>query len=116
LESGQGRSRDARAAENESTFRAINEQLLGTDLALEARQRLREIVCECPQLDCTELVSLTADEYERVRSEGERFVIAPSEEHIVPGVERIVAKQERYWVVEKVGVAGEIAAENDTRT
>lgn len=112
----QSRSREIRAAENESTFRAINEQLLGPDVALEARGRLRDIVCECPQLECTELVSLTVEEYERVRSEGERFVVAPSEEHVVPDVERIVAKQDRYWVVEKVGVAGEVAAENDTRS
>jgi hypothetical protein len=115
LETGRGRPRDIRAAENESTFRAINEQLLGPEVMLEGRGRLREIVCECPQLDCTELVSLTVDEYELVRSEGERFVVAPSEEHIVGGVEHVVLKRERYWVVEKVGAAGGVAEELDPR-
>lgn len=110
-----GRAREVRAAENESTFRAINERMRGADALHERRTALREIVCECPQLDCTELVLLTADEYELVRSEGERFVVAPSKDHVLADVERVVATRERFWVVEKVGMAGEIAQELDPR-
>jgi hypothetical protein len=114
-ESGQGRSRDVRAAINESTFREINEQLVAT-VALESDDdALHDVVCECARLDCTDLVTLTVDEYDAVRAEGERFVVAPSDEHVTAESERVVVRNDRYWVVEKIGVAGDVANDLDPR-
>jgi hypothetical protein len=41
------------------------------------------------------------------------FAVAPGEEHVLPDVERIVEKRERYWVVEMVGEAAAVAAQLD---
>ena len=37
------------------------------------------------------------------------FAVAPNDLHVVPEVEQIVGKPDRYWIVEKVGTAGRIA-------
>ena len=113
--SGQGRSRDVRAAINESTFREINEQLVAA-VALDGSDgELHDVVCECARADCTELVTLTLREYDAVRAESERFVVAPGEEHVKADAEIVVERYQRYWVVEKIGVAGEVAVALDPR-
>ena len=100
-----------RAAVHESTFREINEQLtaIGDDPGL------RDVVCECARPDCTALIPITDTEYEAVRADGHHFVIAPGEEHVDEDIERVVVRNERFWVVEKAGVAAEIADDLDTR-
>jgi hypothetical protein len=50
-----------------------------------------------------------------LRADGTRFAVAPDEAHVFPEVEHVVERNERYWVVEKVGVAGELAAKIDPR-
>ena len=113
--SEQGRSREVRAAINESTFREINEQLVATVALDSENDELHDVVCECARADCTDLVPLTVREYDTVREDGERFVVAPGDDHVKVETERVVARNERYWVVEKIGIAGEIAAELDPR-
>jgi hypothetical protein len=53
------------------------------------------------------------EEWREVRSRPERFAIAPG--HVAvdvePGIEEIVKQYEHFWIVEKRGEAGEIAAE-----
>jgi hypothetical protein len=46
-------------------FREVNNQITGLG---EVGFPLMELVCECRSLDCHERISLTGDEYERVRS------------------------------------------------
>jgi len=58
---------------------------------------------------------MTVAEYEAVRADPTHFLIAPSPEHVEAEIERIVARHERYWVLEKVGVAGEVAEDLDDR-
>jgi hypothetical protein len=43
------------------------------------------------------------------------FVIAPADEHFFPEVERIVASNGHYWVVEKHDGAARIAEQLDPR-
>jgi hypothetical protein len=59
-------------------------------------------ICECADESCTERVAMTGEEYAAVRDSG-RFAVAPSGEHVIPAVERIVEMHPRYWVVEKLG-------------
>ncbi len=105
--------REARLARNEALFREVNERI--ADLAHGfGRDEAYEFLCECADLTCTERVALTAAEYEHVRSDGTTFVLAPG--HANPEIEKVVARQDDdHVVVEKVGVAGAVAAELDPR-
>jgi hypothetical protein len=102
--------RQRRAAINQARFRETNEAI--------QRQHetaaFGEYVCECSQKTCTVTVSLSVDEYEEVRKVPTHFVVAPG--HATPSVEEIVWETRRYQVVEKVGVAGRIAARLDPRS
>lgn len=74
-------------------------------------------VCECPDRDCAEIVRLSFDEYEAIRQDPRRFfnVSAHETASVAAGAERIVAVAGGLTVVEKVGVAGEIAADAHER-
>ena len=93
-------SADAEKAETESFFRDVNERIH----AVNAQRALLDLpdglICECAKAECTELVTLNAVEYRGLRIHRTWFVIAPSEEHFFPEVERVVATNGHYWVVE----------------
>jgi hypothetical protein len=71
-------------------------------------------VCECAN-NCSEPVQLTIAEYEAVRSDPTHFMVAPSPAHVVEQIEDVVARHERYWVVEKRDLAGEVSEALDPR-
>ena len=70
-------------------------------------------ICECPDRDCMELVRLTFDEYDAIRQHPTRFfnITGHESSSVATGAERIVAVVDELTIVEKVGVAGEVAAE-----
>jgi len=72
--------------------------------------------CECGDVSCSQPIRLTVEEYEAVRAEATRFVIAPSSEHVAPEVERVIRREDRYWIVEKVGIGAEMSKELDPRS
>lgn len=84
-----------RLAHNEALFRAVNEEI-DEHRASGAR---RSYVCECVDPDCAQTLDLTASEYEAVRANSDRFVVAPG--HVVPEIEHVVATAPEYTVVEK---------------
>lgn len=59
--------------------------------------------------ECTEPVPLTHEEYEAVRTRPTCFLVLPDDAHVIADVEKVVERHERYWVVEKIGVAAELA-------
>jgi hypothetical protein len=63
--------------------------------------------CECEDVSCTELLRLTAREWHTVRSNPRQFVVAP--EHVAADVEKVVLQEPGYWIIEKLGRAGEEA-------
>jgi len=93
-------ARKDRVARNESTFRATNETLNGglQELSREPGE-LAGFVCECGNLACTVLVHLDLVEYEAVRADSRRFLIAPR--HDTEEAEEVVERDERFWVVQK---------------
>ena len=103
----------ARIAKNEAVFREVNERI--RELAetwAEKPSELVDFVCECSRDECTDSLALTLSEYETVRKEPTHFAVA--QEHVAGEAEHLHAEYERYWVVEKDGVAGEIAEDLDT--
>jgi hypothetical protein len=69
--------------------------------------------CECGRLGCNELLELTVREYERVRANPRRFLVAVG--HQLPDAEDVVETSESYLVVEKRGEAGEVAEATNPR-
>lgn len=101
-----------RLAANEDTFREINEGIARGQWPGE-HERMVSFRCECARLGCNLLIELGLSDYEEVRQNSRRFIVAPG--HELPGVETIVDRSENYVVVEKRGVAGEEAENLDPR-
>ena len=70
--------------------------------------------CECGRLECAELIAVTPDTYERVRSNPRLFLVLPG--HNSPEIETVVERTEDYLVVEKRDDAGAIAEATDPRS
>ena len=101
-----------RIAKNESMFRAANEQI---ELEAEVRGDFADavqFVCECPDPSCTELVELTLDEYERVRTGPRRFFVLPGHQALAvqAGAAVVVEERDGVCIADKIGIAGEVAA------
>jgi hypothetical protein len=103
-----------RAAKNEVVLRDLNERLKAYPASLE--QQFSEWVCECADMTCSKAVELSIEEYEMIRAEPTRFVVAPGAEHVNPEIERVVQREKRYWIVEKFGVGAEISEKFDPRS
>ena len=99
-------------ARNQVAFREVNERI--AELTNEWRQTdMSLFVCECSDTTCAESLEISPAEYEEVRADGARFVICRG--HDIPEVERVVAGNGRFIVVEKIGPAGTIARDADPR-
>ena len=103
------------AAEVQCLFREINERLRDLNEAFELVSERHAVVCECAHVDCIDQLQVAPHEYETVRANGARFLVAPSEEHVFEEVEDVVGCHGRYYVVEKRGAAGSIARDRDPR-
>lgn len=106
-----------RVALNDAAFREANEQINDVAQSLDrADADLLPFLCECADERCTDVLKLTAAEYEAVRREPTHFLNAHG--HVRNGRPwaRVVEEFDRYSVVEKVGEAAEIVEELDPRT
>lgn len=105
-----------RAAENQSLYRSVNEQIEQLNAALGAvapNGDSYEWICECANTTCTLRISATLEEYEGVRNNPRTFIIAPG--HLYPQVERVLNNNSRFMIVEKIDSGGEIAEALDPR-
>jgi hypothetical protein len=103
--------RGSKLARNQSLFREINEQI--RRLALRQDFAELELLCECADGQCADLLSVPVDTYELIRTHPDRFLICRG--HQVPEIERTVGRFNGYLVVETVGLAGEVATQLDPR-
>ena len=101
---------DVQAAKNEVTFRDANERLAARRAAIDGTERT-PFICECEEERCTEVVLLSMAEYAAVRSGPRRFLISPGH----PARGEPVSENDRFSVVEKGDVGGEIAARTAPR-
>jgi hypothetical protein len=102
--------------QNQSIFRAANERIEAAADAMGLWQHL-PFICECPIESCTELVRMSLDEYERVRQEPTWFLTAPGHDAVSVGAGAavVVERRNQYVLVEQIGVAGEVAAQEHRR-
>ncbi len=100
-----------RAAENEALFREVNERITETTPGWAGD--IMSAFCECSAADCFETIDVSRQEYEAVRAKGARFLLL--EGHEDPAIERVVERNDRFFVVDKIGEAAEIARDLDPR-
>lgn len=102
-------------ARNETLFREVNERIEEVNEAFGLDDGPVDFLCECGDDACTAPINLTLREYEDLRSEPTHFAVVPG--HEIAGVERVVARNERYAVVEKLaGPAARVAEQHDPRS
>ena len=99
-----GQDRYELQARNESLLRAVNERIKSLDedagTWTDPKQRFW-FQCECGNTDtCKERVEMTLAEYERVRSQRDRFTVVPG--HQSDNIERVVEASDRFLIVDKV--------------
>lgn len=90
--------RDERLAQNEILFRQVNERLASAYGSGSAPQEL-DLVCECSDRDCLEVLTIEVAEYEWLRQNPRRFAVLPG--HEAPAVEDVVERRDRFVIVEK---------------
>ena len=88
---------EVRIGTTESIFRSVNERIAESAERFDSEDA--EFVCECHDQSCVHRVAASLEEYERVREEPTRFLLAPG--HDDERVERVIARKRRFWVVEK---------------
>ena len=97
-------------ARHQTLFREVNERV---NEVRPSTVSFGEFVCECSDPSCTKSLSVAAGEYEAVRANPKRFIVARG--HEVREVERVVFDNDRFLVVEKT-VETEFMAETDPRS
>ena len=105
--------REERVARNEATAREINEAIEDAHAGSPVRQI--RMICECGLNECERVIAITVAEYEKVRSDPVRFAIAM--DHVMPDVEEVVDRTDRFLVVTKRdGTPRDVAIETDPRS
>jgi hypothetical protein len=99
------RSEELRIAKTESLFRDVNERIV--ESAGQVGLPEADLVCECADPECGHRIEAPLDDYERVRSDGALFVVAP--EHYVPEHEEVVESLPGYRIIEKLRAVGAAA-------
>ena len=74
-------------------------------------------ICECPDPECSEVVNLSYDTYEAIRQSPRQFFNVSGHEtpSVEAGAERIIAVVGELTIVEKIGVAGDVATDGYDR-
>ena len=92
---------DRSLAENQRRFRLANEEIDRARIELGFDGDVVPFLCECPDLDCTDVMALRPDEYAQARAEDDRFVVLPGH---VPSGEDIVTRHNGYVITRKTVV------------
>ena len=97
-------TQEERIARNEDWCRDLNKRKVEWMRNGQAAAGFR---CECWRLDCGARIPLSGGEWKEVRSQSNRFAVAPG--HIADDHEDVVQQYTDFWIVEKRGEAGEEA-------
>jgi hypothetical protein len=94
-------SREERIAFNEAWCRHLNERKAKL---MQSGDPVAGFRCECWQASCAERIPLSGGEWEKVRSQTNRFAVVPG--HVASDLEAVVEEYPHFWLVEKQGEAG----------
>lgn len=100
--------RAQRLALNETIFRRANEDIRVTGERLQ--HDFQAFMCECADINCDKQIPVSLDRYQETRADATKFLVSPGHEN--PEIERVVEKDEGFYVIEKIG-AGRDVAERD---
>lgn len=100
-------------ARSQSLFRDVNERVKAINESFSIVVPLGDWVCECGNQACSDRVGLTLEEYEAIRSDPTRFCVAPS--HVDLAIEDVIDENDRFWVVQKRGLAAKLTTSVDPR-
>lgn len=95
---------------SQARFLYSNERLRRTaaHIRFEPSDRV-PFVCECPDRDCFEVVMLSLEEFDRLRTHPSWFLFAAGHEDDESTHKRIVEAERGYAIVEKIGAGTEAA-------
>ena len=103
--------RTRRVADNEVLFRTVNDRLEDLNEGVSNVTDTFCIVCECGDISCSEQITISSDEYTRLRSQPTDFAVMRG--HEAADSENVVERYEAYDVVRKhEGVPSEIAEDS----
>jgi hypothetical protein len=80
-------------------FREVNERVLEVIDSDTPEIETIDFLCECSSDDCIEVIALTNEEYEAVRSSGTRFAVVPG--HETSDAEKVVFRGDHFIAIEK---------------
>jgi hypothetical protein len=99
-------------ARNNSVFRAANDDIEAAAIEVGLPpEDWTPFICECSDAHCVQIVRLTLERYRHVRSNPRWFVHAIGHETEIGGAVRPLEHHDDYTIVEKIGLAGDRAAE-----
>lgn len=98
---------EERAGRNEALFRAVNDNIAGSEEQMDSVSDSFSVFCECAKAECTTHVEISLTEYVRVRRHAHRFIVVPGHEQ--PEIEEVVERHPNFWIVEKQGEAATAA-------
>jgi hypothetical protein len=104
-------NREDRLARNEVLFREVNERIEEVK-ALE--EGPTEFLCECGRETCTEVIRLSTNQYEELRSDPTTFAVIPG--HEIDEIEVVVSASAHLNVVRKHASESAIARKTDPRS
>jgi hypothetical protein len=93
------RERERRIGANQAIFREVNERLEKVNQAFSAMTQSMEIMCECGDMSCAQMISIPLADYERIRRDAALFAVLPG--HGAPEVDSVVERHAGYEVVRK---------------
>jgi hypothetical protein len=90
-----------RIQRNNDIFKQANEGIREAADEHEHGLNLIPFICECPVEDCVEILRLSREDYEEIRSNPDLYVTAVGHETAEAPIGTVVARHDRYIVVEK---------------